>query len=116
MKLDLETMRQTAETIVEAERANILQRHPWFTEFKRICGDGLYERNLCDRIKEIIEDQLKFTGSIFSQLFRLIPEKEFCRDEIQRLILYIRQQEGLSEKEYMDAVEAAGHIYDQTIT
>jgi hypothetical protein len=40
---------------------------------------------------------------------KLIPASEFMKDEIQRIIRFVKQHEAISEREYLDALDMVGH-------
>lgn len=60
-------------------------------------------------VYRLIEDQSKFTKQVFYNLMRLLPTKEFLKDDIQRIIRFVKQHEMITERDYIEAVELAGH-------
>jgi hypothetical protein len=40
---------------------------------------------------------------------RTLPTKEFFKDEIQRIIRFVKAHESITEKDYVEVVEQAGH-------
>lgn len=133
-------MRRKATSEIKNEAKKIVENHPWYNELvnkvvvlngakrevtpqetiilqeiKRyvniICKDGLLIRCTCRN--RLIEDQSKFTKQVFYNLIRLLPSKEFLKDDIQRIIRFVKQHEMISERDYIDAVEMAGHFLPQ---
>ncbi|KAI8852564.1 hypothetical protein BC829DRAFT_414523 [Chytridium lagenaria] len=108
-----------AEFIAKVPRLpfRVLRQHPWYYELlnkvQTSSVNGLLkemEQLLLDRIRCIIEDGRPFTQSVFVQLMRLIPQTEFMNDEIQRIIRFVRVNENINEREYVEAVEMANHM------
>ena len=42
------------------------------------------------------------------QLMKLIPPREFMKDDIQRIFRFVKQHEKISEREYLEAVDMSG--------
>ncbi|KAJ3044765.1 hypothetical protein HK097_001378, partial [Rhizophlyctis rosea] len=42
------------------------------------------------------------------QLMKLIPPREFMKDDIQRIFRFLKHHEKISEREYLEAVEMSG--------
>jgi hypothetical protein len=75
----------------------MLQRYPFFIPL------------VFTYIYRIIEDQSKFTKQVLYNLVRLLTTKEFLKDDIQRIIRFVKQHEAVTERDYIEAVEMAGH-------
>ena len=60
-------------------------------------------------VYRLIEDQSKFTKQVFYNLMRLLPTKEFLKDDIQRIIRFVKQHEIITERDYIEALDMAGH-------
>ncbi|KAJ1548410.1 hypothetical protein HK405_003305 [Cladochytrium tenue] len=71
------------------------------------------EELLLDRIRRRIEDgDGRFTQSALIGLLRLVPREEFMREEVQRIMRFVRLREGIDEREYLEAVELAAHAIE----
>lgn len=57
----------------------------------------------------LIEDQQVFTKDVYVRLMRLIPKDAMPQDSIQRILRYIKQHEPITERDYLDSIELAGH-------
>lgn len=44
---------------------------------------------------------------VFTDIIRIIPNCEFQKDEIQRIIRFVKQKENISERDYVEAVDLA---------
>lgn len=111
--LDLDNMRSRAETQCHFEKNNILKSHSWFNDLlNKIVSKrkiGHYEQLLIDRVRGVVEDGLDFSQATFVKILKVIPTDEFTTDEIQRIIRFIKQHETISERDYIEAIELAGH-------
>nr|KAJ3422411.1 hypothetical protein HK105_008188 [Polyrhizophydium stewartii] len=114
---DITAMRQKAADLRRKEKKAILDAHPWYNELIRkvVVMNGVrrevtqYESLLLGRLKRLIEDQIIFNKKVFVQLMRVLPTREFLKDEVQRIIRFVKQHESISERDYLEAVEMAGH-------
>ncbi len=43
---------------------------------------------------------------------KLIPQKIFAKDDIQRIGRFVKQHESITERDYLDAIELAGHVFN----
>ncbi|OAJ36627.1 hypothetical protein BDEG_20781 [Batrachochytrium dendrobatidis JEL423] len=110
-------MRQKAAEERRKEKIEILLAHPWYNELikKVVVMNGVrrkvtqYESVLLGRLKRIIADQISFNKAVFVQLMRVLPTREFVKDEVQRIIRFVKQHENIAERDYLEAVELAGH-------
>lgn len=115
---DLEDMRVETELLRKREVQIRVIGHPWFKEMchKLIELTGRerymskYERLFVDRVRCYVEDQTPFDKYTLSSLFRLFPTKEIMKEDIQKYVRYIKSSENISEKEYLMALEMAGHV------
>ncbi|KAJ3023242.1 hypothetical protein HKX48_003846 [Thoreauomyces humboldtii] len=114
---DMNAMRKRSDTQRNAEKAKLLHQHSWYTELvtKVVLSGGKrqtseYEQLLISRVKCVIEDNLPFTQNTFVQLMKVIPAHEFMKDDIQRIIRFVKAHENITEREYLEAVEMAGHL------
>jgi hypothetical protein len=57
----------------------------------------------------LVEDQARFTKQVFFNLIRLLPTRDFHQDEVQRIIRFVKAHEGISERDYLECLELAGH-------
>ncbi len=57
----------------------------------------------------MIEDRHPFNQKAFVKILKVIPRHEFQKDELQRIIRYIKQHEEITERDYVEAIELAGH-------
>ncbi|KAJ3190603.1 hypothetical protein HK101_008567 [Irineochytrium annulatum] len=111
---DITIMRQTAAVQRREERSRAVGQHPWYRDLVgKVHGANRklseMEQLILDRIRCIIEDSRPLTQASLAQIMRLIPPSEFLNDEIQRIIRLVRQAENISERDYLEAVEMAGH-------
>ncbi|KAJ3101820.1 hypothetical protein HDU97_001046 [Phlyctochytrium planicorne] len=107
---DIAIMRQKAAIQRRAEKTRVLRLHPWYYELvNKVQTSSVngqlkdMEQLLLDRIRCIIEDGRPFTQSVFVQLMKLIPQSDFMNDEIQRIIRFVRVNENINEREYVEA-------------
>ncbi|KAI9310198.1 hypothetical protein DFJ73DRAFT_788272 [Zopfochytrium polystomum] len=70
------------------------------------------EELLLNRIRCKIEDRQPFSQSALIQIMKLIPPSDFMNDEVQRIMRFVKVHEGISEREYLEAVELAGHVIE----
>jgi hypothetical protein len=61
---------------------------------------------LCSKI----EDKTAFTQAYLINLMKMIPPSAFRRDDVQRILRFVKQHEGIPERDYLEAVEMAGHV------
>jgi hypothetical protein len=57
----------------------------------------------------MIEDRHPFNQKAFVKILNVIPRHEFQKDELQRIIRFIKQHEEITERDYVEAIELAGH-------
>ncbi|KAI9202042.1 uncharacterized protein BJ171DRAFT_515542 [Polychytrium aggregatum] len=115
---DLSAMRQKAAIQKRSERSQLIRNHPWYHDLlnKVVNSGGIKleksetEQLLISKIKSVIEDRIPFDHTTFVQLLKLIPVDDFPKDEIQRIVRFVRQHGNISEREYLDAVEVSGHV------
>ncbi|KAJ3269117.1 hypothetical protein HDV01_001851 [Terramyces sp. JEL0728] len=114
---DLNTMRQKAHEERREVRKKLIETHPWFNELitKVVVLNGVKrdvtpaESIILDHIRGLIEDQVRFTKQVFLHLIRLLPTKDFLKDEVQRIIRFIKSHEIITERDYLEVVELSGH-------
>jgi hypothetical protein len=58
----------------------------------------------------LIEDQVQLTKKVFVSFMRILPTREFMKDEVQRIIRFVKQHENISERDFVESVELAGHV------
>ncbi|KAI9003730.1 hypothetical protein BC832DRAFT_615443 [Gaertneriomyces semiglobifer] len=110
----IKRMRQQTHKLERNEREHRLKHHPWWSELAKLSQakarseKETTERNLLSRIKAMIEAGETFTPATFVQLMKVIPQHEFMRDEVQRVLRFVKQHESISEREYLEAVEMSG--------
>ncbi|TPX56685.1 hypothetical protein PhCBS80983_g04345 [Powellomyces hirtus] len=114
---DMKAMRRKSDRQRNAEKNQLLRQHPWYTELvTKVVLSGAkkhlseYEELLISRVKCVIEDNLPFTQNTFVQLMKMIPAHEFMKDDIQRIIRFVKAHGNITEREYLEAVEMAGHM------
>ncbi|KAJ3158281.1 hypothetical protein HDU86_002990 [Geranomyces michiganensis] len=114
---DIKAMRKRSERQRAAEKNQLLQQHPWYTELvTKVVLSGAkkhaseYEELLLSRVKCVIEDNLPFTQNTFVQLMKVLPAHEFMKDDIQRIIRFVKAHGNVTEREFLEAVELAGHM------
>ncbi|KAI8801424.1 hypothetical protein BJ742DRAFT_859250 [Cladochytrium replicatum] len=132
---DISIMRRTADAQRKAMRSKILKAHPWYNELvnkmvltsgalgvgitptenvhKRFSSPATSEDMLINRIRGYIEDQIPFTKKTLVQLMKVVSPGDFNKEEVQRIIRFIKQHESISERDYVEAIEIAGHSIDQ---
>lgn len=93
-----------------AERAKrakeLVDSHPWFNELinKVVILNGVQrdvtisESIILNQIQRMVEDETRFTKSAFNQIIRLLPTREFMKDEIQRIVRFVKSHETISER------------------
>ncbi|KAJ3321637.1 hypothetical protein HDV06_004052 [Boothiomyces sp. JEL0866] len=114
---DLNTMRQKAHEEKRDARKKLIESHPWFNELinKVVVLNGVKrdvtpaESIILDHIRGLIEDQVRFTKQVFLHLIRLLPTKDFLKDEVQRIIRFVKSHEIITERDYLEVVELSGH-------
>ncbi|KND01519.1 uncharacterized protein SPPG_03318 [Spizellomyces punctatus DAOM BR117] len=111
---DIAAMRNRAEAQRQAEKNRLLQQHPWYNELlNKVVLNGVkrdmseYEELLLNRVKCVIEDNLPFTQNTFVQLMKIIPTHEFMKDDIQRIIRFVKAHANITEREYLEAMDMA---------
>ncbi|TPX72899.1 hypothetical protein SpCBS45565_g00002 [Spizellomyces sp. 'palustris'] len=111
---DIAAMRNRAEAQRQAEKNRLLQQHPWYNELlNKVVLNGVkrdmseYEGLLLNRVKCVIEDNLPFTQNTFVQLMKIIPTHEFMKDDIQRIIRFVKAHANITEREYLEAMDMA---------
>ncbi|KAI9098825.1 hypothetical protein DFS34DRAFT_619088 [Phlyctochytrium arcticum] len=116
---DVSAMRRRADAQRTKEKDRLLRQHPWYNELlNKVVLNGVkreiseYEALLLNRVKCVIEDNLSFTQNTFVQLMKVLPTHEFMQDDIQRIIRFVKTHGNISEREYLEAIEMAGHTYE----
>lgn len=119
---DLEQMRNVARKKLLEKRRRQLRRHAWYHEMLRVATcNGLRqritdcERRLIDQVRVLIGDVGDVERTEFPGLLREIPGAEFQREEVQRLIKFLKTSLQVSELEYLDALEESGHMAATTV-
>ncbi|KAJ3171909.1 hypothetical protein HDU87_008159 [Geranomyces variabilis] len=114
---DIKAMRKRSDRQRTAEKHQLLQQHPWYTELvTKVVLSGAkkhaseYEDLLLSRVKCVIEDNLPFTQNTFVQLMKVLPAHEFMKDDIQRILRFLKAHGNVTEREFLEAVELAGHM------
>ncbi|KAH6584989.1 hypothetical protein BASA60_000729 [Batrachochytrium salamandrivorans] len=114
---DINLMRKKAIEAKRKEKMDIIAAHPWYNELikKVVVMNGVrrevtqYESVLLSRLKRLVADKISFNKMVFVQLMKVIPTNEFIKDDIQRIIRFVKQHETTTERDYLEAVEMAGH-------
>lgn len=114
---DLNSMRAKSAGEKKTRARTALKAHIWYGELinKVVAINGVrrevtaYETVLLRQLKGYIEDQILFTKKVFVQFMRILPTKEYQKDEIQRIIRFVKQRENITERDFLEAVELAGH-------
>lgn len=60
-------------------------------------------------VVRVIVDNKTFKKSVIVNIMKTIPRSIFGREEIQRAFRFIKAKENISERDYLEAVEEAGH-------
>jgi hypothetical protein len=63
-------------------------------------------------LKRLIEDKKPFNKEAYVKIMKLIPQKIFAKDDIQRIGRFVKQHESITERDYLDAIELAGHVFN----
>ncbi|KAI8831744.1 hypothetical protein BJ741DRAFT_615904 [Chytriomyces cf. hyalinus JEL632] len=111
---DLQAMRQGAMKQRLTEKREVLRQHEWYFELlAKVSANSKsplkVEKLLLRRIRGYIEDEQEFSQTTFVQLMRLIPQRLFNEEAIQRIIRFVKQHSSISERDYLEAIELAGH-------
>ncbi|KAI9339065.1 hypothetical protein BDR26DRAFT_837948 [Obelidium mucronatum] len=112
---DIKTMRFRADKERAQEKSTILKKHAWYFDLaSKVTSSGnrrpsKLEELLLDRIRCTIEDDHEFDQTIFIQLMKLIPQRIFNEDAIQRIIRFVKQHSSISERDYLEAIELSNH-------
>ncbi|ORZ30025.1 hypothetical protein BCR44DRAFT_1446618, partial [Catenaria anguillulae PL171] len=130
---DLDRMRHQATTQRVALRKQTLANHPWFNELLRIVlGGGSSsssgqqtantassqnrkqlseaERLLLVRVRGLLGDGVELTKAELVRLLKLVPPQTMTNDSVQRVLKFLQGKVGMTEIEYLHALEASGHI------
>ncbi|KAJ3352818.1 hypothetical protein HDU83_007620 [Entophlyctis luteolus] len=107
---DIKVMRFRAEQDRLREQAENIAQHPWFTDLvDKVATSSKHpsklEDLLLDRIRRSVEAGEDFNQAALVQLLRLIPQRVFTDDSVQRIIRFVRQHSGISEREFLEALE-----------
>ena len=113
----MKSMRNKYNTKALMETSNKLSHHPWYPEFmdKVVNLNGAKtdltqdQRQLLNEITCYIQDGIPFKKQLFIDLMKTVPKNVFPSDEIQRIFRFIKTRESISERDYVEAVEIAGH-------
>jgi hypothetical protein len=57
----------------------------------------------------LILDKKFFKKSVFVDIMKTVSPSVFAREEIQRVFRFIKSKENISERDYLEAIEEAGH-------
>ncbi|KAI8619180.1 hypothetical protein BC830DRAFT_819181 [Chytriomyces sp. MP71] len=111
---DMRHMRARAVGEIEQSKAKVLRRHPWYYDLvRKVSASSKHlskvEELLLDRIRGHVEHGQDFTQKVFVQLMKLIPERAFNDDAVQRIIRFVKQHSSISERDYLEAIELSGH-------
>ncbi|KAI8894480.1 hypothetical protein BC833DRAFT_217378 [Globomyces pollinis-pini] len=114
---DLTTMRCKANEERRNNRKHLIDSHPWYNELinKVVVLNGVqrevtpHESVILEHLRGLIEDQVRFTKHTFLHLIRLLPTRDFLKDEVQRIIRFVKSHETITERDYLEIVEQAGH-------
>jgi hypothetical protein len=116
---DMANMRAGAEARRTAKKSMHLRTHPWFKELlhkvvmvhaRRDVSD--IEKFIIQLVKRYVEAGTRFNKPIFIQLLSAIPAAEFGKEEVQTILRFIKLKDEISERDYVDAMEAAGREPD----
>ncbi|KNE70884.1 hypothetical protein AMAG_14983 [Allomyces macrogynus ATCC 38327] len=114
---DLDHMRTNATVQRVQERTRILRAHPWYNDLIRVVfSNGLKkqlspsEHLLLGRVRALIGDGVPLDKLEFIRLMKLVPAHEFMKDEVQKILKFLRHQMGISELDYLDAIESSGQM------
>ncbi|KAI9225122.1 hypothetical protein BC828DRAFT_371594 [Blastocladiella britannica] len=77
------------------------------TPRKAICEA---ERILLVRVRSLLGDNVPIDKVEFIRMLKLVPRAEFMTDSVQKVVKFLRQRMGISELEYLDAIELSGHM------
>ncbi|KAJ3129909.1 hypothetical protein HK098_007663 [Nowakowskiella sp. JEL0407] len=111
---DIAKMRKSADAQKRKEKQKILENHPWYFDLinKIVAVNGKKpaysaEEMLISRIRGIIEDHIPFTKGTFVHLLKVVPASDLNKDDVQRIIRFVKQREGISERDYVEAMDLA---------
>ncbi|KAJ3373328.1 hypothetical protein GGF31_000761 [Allomyces arbusculus] len=114
---DLDHMRTNATVQRVQERTRILRAHPWYNDLIRVVfSNGLKkqlsssEHLLLGRVRALIGDGVPLDKLEFIRLMKLVPAHEFMKDEVQKILKFLRHHMGISELDYLDAIESSGQM------
>ncbi|KAL7752797.1 hypothetical protein RI367_001799 [Sorochytrium milnesiophthora] len=119
---DMENMRRKAASQRLTEKTRLLHQHPWYGDLinKVVYGNGTKkeltpsEHKLLKRVRSIahslIGDHVPFDKVEFAKLMKLVPPHDFMKDEVQRILKFLKQNCGLSELDFLDAIESSGQM------
>ena len=54
-------------------------------------------------------DNKIFKKSVFVDIMKTVPPSVFAREEIQRVFRFLKSKESISERDYLEAIDEAGH-------
>ncbi|KAI9183229.1 hypothetical protein H9P43_004146 [Blastocladiella emersonii ATCC 22665] len=116
---DMEHMRTNATIQRVQERTKTLRTHPWYNDLLRVVFGGNTglrkhvsdsEHALLARIRALIGDGIPLDKLEFVRLMKLIPNADFMRDDVQKIFKFLRVHLGISELDYLDAIESSGQM------
>ncbi|KAJ3059715.1 hypothetical protein HDU98_004330, partial [Podochytrium sp. JEL0797] len=108
---DMKGMRHRSARETESAKAAELNQHAWYFELLNKVGKSpsRLERILLERIRIYIENRQEFTQNVFVQMMKLIPQRLFNEDPIQRIIRFVKQHSDITERDFLEAIELANH-------
>ena len=106
-------LREKSKRDVKATQLLTVEKHPWYKDLvnKVIIVGGIErrvtspEKLILSQIKRVIEDELPFNKSDLINIFRCVPTSEFVKDEVQKIIRFVKTHETIPEKDYFEALE-----------
>ncbi|KAJ1501688.1 hypothetical protein HMI55_003269 [Coelomomyces lativittatus] len=114
---DLERMRVNAKRRRRQERHRLLDIHPWYKEMVKITSNHPLKKTLSEGERALlyqvgvrIGDKVPFTKHEFVDILKSVPTSEYMKEEVQKLIKFLKLQIGLTELEYLDAIELSGQM------
>ncbi|ORY09697.1 hypothetical protein BCR33DRAFT_419921 [Rhizoclosmatium globosum] len=118
---DIRAMRNRADRERADAKNAILEKHSWYHDLiNKVNATNKHlsklEQVLLERIKCYIEDEVEFSQSVFVQMMKLIPQRVFNEDAIQRIIRFVKQHSKISERDFLEAIELANHEMKMSAT
>lgn len=113
----IDKLRQKAKKKLYLQQQQALETHPWFNDFLKVLRlNGLRQiiTKTETEILEFIKIQICDLGSVqksdFELILALVPEQEFQKEEIQRIVKFLRNQLHVSELDFIEVLEKTGLI------